>query len=269
MWPVGIYLTIGLLIHLAEKRWPLRSYETSANWAVDAFAILFGSAATVVVRNVFSHTLERLPHAPGFAWISATSEFVANDIPWPVAFVVSIVALDFLLYFSHRLLHTRYLWHTHAAHHSSQHLYWFSGLRTSPIHVASQLFCGVLLGLLLPVNGGMTGSVAGLIVYACIQHFNHANLNWRFGRLEWLFVVSRYHHVHHGADPKLNNSNFGFLLTIWDRMFGTYTNPDHVPKNFPLGLNYDVSWPRLFIGLPPRAIDRSAASAVEERHSAG
>jgi fatty acid hydroxylase family protein len=106
--------------------------------------------------------------------------------------------------------------------------------------------------MIWPVNGGTADLLAGAVLYTSIQHFNHANIRWRLGPLEWLFVVPRYHFVHHGADPKLNNSNFGFLLTIWDRMLGTYTNPDDVGEGFPLGLNYEVGMARLFIGLPPK-----------------
>jgi hypothetical protein len=88
-------------------------------------------------------------------------------------------------------------------------------------------------------------------VIACIRHFNHANLSWRLGFLGSLFVTPRYHFVHHGAAARLNGSNFGFLLTIWDRMFGTYVSPAGLPNDFPLGLNYRVGAARMWIGLPP------------------
>jgi sterol desaturase/sphingolipid hydroxylase (fatty acid hydroxylase superfamily) len=199
-----------------------------------------------------SRSIDRLPAVPGFSWLADVSRFVSSHVPWPVAFLVSVVVLDFLLYVGHRLLHTSVLWHTHAAHHSVERLYWLGGNRSSPFHTAFQLTWGALLGLVWPMDGGgVTRFVAGTILYTCIQHFNHANLRWRLGPLEWLFVVPRYHFVHHGADPKLNNSNFGFLFTVWDRMFGTYTNPDTVPKDFPLGLEYEVGFARLFLGLAP------------------
>jgi sterol desaturase/sphingolipid hydroxylase (fatty acid hydroxylase superfamily) len=257
---LSVFLVIGLLAHLAEKQWPLRTYSTPKSWAVNAFGLIFGAAISFAFRKVFPHTFGHLPNIHGFEWIAASSEFVATTIPWPIAFVVSAVVLDFLLYLNHRLMHTQLFWHTHAAHHSVEHLHWFAGLRGSPVHVVAAALCGALLGMALPVNGGAAGLLATVVLYTCIQHFNHANINWRLGPLEWLFVVPRYHFVHHGADPKLNNSNFGFLLTIWDRMFGTYTNPDHVEENFPLGLNYEVGLVRLFIGLPPEKATRSIGS---------
>lgn len=249
---LGLFFGLGALAHVAERRWPLRTYDQPKAVAVDTVGFVVSAVATAAFRKWVAPLIGNLPALTGFGWTASAAQFVDATVPWPVAFVVSVVVLDFLLYVGHRLLHTGWLWHTHAVHHSVEHLYWFGDNRSSPFHVMLQLCWGVLLGLVWPVHGGMSAFVATLIVYTCIQHFNHANLRWRLGPLEWLFVVPRYHFVHHGADPRLNNSNYGFLLTIWDRMFGTYTNPDDVPEPFPLGLNYRADMGRLFAGLPPK-----------------
>jgi sterol desaturase/sphingolipid hydroxylase (fatty acid hydroxylase superfamily) len=249
--PLLIFVVLGLLTHAAEKRWPLRTYTEPKPWALDAFAVAFSFAAAAAIQAVFEHTVYRLPTVRGFGWLAASSNFVRAHVPWPIVLAVSVIVLDFLFYIGHRMLHSKALWHTHALHHSVEQLYWFSGNRVSPVHLGLQHLWPVLLGLLWPVSGGMPALVTTSLWYACVQHFNHANLRWRLGPLEWLLVVPRYHFVHHGADRRLNDSNFGSLLTIWDRAFGTYTNPDHVPANFVLGLNYECPPMRLFIGLPP------------------
>ncbi|MBC7842204.1 MAG: sterol desaturase family protein [Gemmatimonadaceae bacterium] len=256
-----VFFGLGFLAHLAEVRWPLRSYDTPKSWMIDTLGFGVATAATIASRIAFPHIFDRLPTLPGLHWMTTASHFVSAEIPWPVAFVVSVILLDFLLYVGHRLLHTSALWHTHAAHHSVEHMYWFAGSRASPVHIMVQLAMGTLLGLVWPVAGGMHAIVASTIFYAVIQHFNHANIRWRLGTLEWLFVMPRYHFVHHGAARRLNDSNFGFVLTIWDRMFGTYTDPDDVPENFPLGLEYDVGLGRMFIGVAPRAPLPDAVSA--------
>jgi sterol desaturase/sphingolipid hydroxylase (fatty acid hydroxylase superfamily) len=258
------FFGIGILVHLAEKRWPLRQYQMPKSWGVDALGFSIATAVTYVFRVAEPRLFGRIPIVPGFEWVSREADFVSATVPWPIAFLVSVVVLDFLLYLGHRLLHTKYLWHTHAAHHSVQHLYWFGGTRASPFHVAEQLMWGALLGLVWPVNGRLSGFVATAIVYTCIQHFNHANLRMRLGPLEWLFVVPRYHFVHHGAARALNNSNFGFLLTIWDRLLGTYRNSDDVGQHFPLGLNYQIGLVRLFLGLPPHPRSHSAQDSSIE-----
>ena len=60
------------------------------------------------------------------------------------------------------------------------------------------------------------------------------------------------HFVHHGRDEKLNGTNFGLVFSFWDRLFGTYADPDELPDDFPIGLNYEISLPRLILGLPPK-----------------
>lgn len=249
---LSLFFGVGLLAHLAERRWPLRAYEKPKAWVIDSLGYVVSLATTAAFYRWLSPWIHSLPGVPGFGWMASVGRFVRTTIPWPLVFVGSVVALDFLLYVGHRMLHSQLLWHTHALHHSVDHLYWFGGNRSTPFHVALQLCWGVLLGLVWPIQGGTTAFVAGAVVYICIQHFNHANIRWRLGPLEWLFVVPRYHYVHHGADRRLNDSNFGFLLTVWDRMFGTYTNPDHVQQDFRLGLNYEVGMGRLFVGLPPK-----------------
>ena len=249
--PLAIFLGLGFLTHLAEVRWPLRRYSKPKALRLDLIGYAVTVSARIAIEKFQVPAIERLPSLRGFAWMTEISRIVEWRVSWPIALVVSVVVLDFLLYWGHRLLHTAMLWHTHAAHHSVEHLYWFGGNRASPVHVASLAACGTLLGLVWPVHGGHPGLVIELVIYACIQHFNHANLSWRLGFLGSLFVTPRYHFVHHGAEARLNGSNFGFLLTIWDRMFGTYVSPAGLPNDFPLGLNYRVGAARMWIGLPP------------------
>ena len=248
---VGLFIGLGLLTQVGEAWWPLRRYETSRAWRLDLLAF----TVVILTRVVMSHTqvpaIARLPSVPGFGWMPAVARLVEQRVPWVLALLVSLVVVDGLLYAGHRLLHSAWLWHTHAAHHSVEHLYWFGGNRASPFHVASLAAWGGLVALVWPNNGGSWGLAIEAVVYMCIQHFNHANIRWGLGPLGWLLVTPRYHFVHHGADPRLNGCNFGFLLTIWDRMFGTYADPARVPADFPLGLNYRVGVARMLIGLPP------------------
>lgn len=249
--PLGIFLGLGFLTQICEVFWPLRRYSKPKALRLDLVGFAVTILARITIEKFQVPAIERLPRLPAFAWMTEVSRIVEWRVRWPIALLVSVVVLDFLLYIGHRLLHTSLLWHTHAAHHSVEHLYWFAGNRASPFHVAALAAWGTLLGLVWPVNGGSPGLIMMAVIYSCIQHFNHANLSWRLGFLGWLFVTPRYHFVHHGAETRLNGSNFGFLLTIWDRMFGTYTSPAAVPNDFPLGLTYRVGAARMWIGLPP------------------
>ena len=250
---LGVFLALGGLTQIAETYWPLREYVKPKAWRLD----LLGLAVTLLTRIVMSRTQEpaiaQLPDLPGLSWMSVVASAVSRKVPWPIVLLVSLVVLDGLLYLGHRLLHTSWFWHTHAAHHSVEHLYWLGGNRASPFHVASLGAWGMLLGLVWPINGGSPVVVLEAVIYMCIQHFNHANISWRLGPVGWLLVTPRYHFVHHAVDHRHEHGNFGFLLTIWDRMFGTYVDPDRMPRDFPLGLDYKVSTGRMLLGLPPGA----------------
>lgn len=252
--PLGIFMGLGAIVHLCERLWPLRAYEKPKALRLDLIAFAVVMLARIVIERTEEPAIAALPSLPALQWLAVPAAAATSHLSWPVMLAIYVVISDFLLYVGHRLLHTSTLWHTHAAHHSVEHMYWFAGLRASPVHVALLAMWGLLLALVLPIRvGGMRELVTEVVIYASIQHFNHANIRWRLGPLGWLFVTPRYHFVHHGAARRLNNSNFGFLLTIWDRMFGTYTDPDDAPENFRLGLNYRVGTARMLVGLPPQA----------------
>jgi sterol desaturase/sphingolipid hydroxylase (fatty acid hydroxylase superfamily) len=81
------------------------------------------------------------------------------------------------------------------------------------------------------------------------NNWMHMNVTWNSSWLEWIFVTPRYHHIHHSKDPAHQGANLGALFTIWDRLFGTYYNPDDAANELSFGLSEKVSPSRLVIGL--------------------
>lgn len=92
-----------------------------------------------------------------------------------------------------------------------------------------QVFIGYYLLELAPLEAGIAFS-AGVVVNIWI----HANIWVDLGPLEWIFITPNYHRIHHGAKD-FSSKNLGFILTIWDRIFGTYVDPKLVGKDFALG----------------------------------
>lgn len=171
---------------------------------------------------------------------------------WPgaVRIALAIVVVDFIIYWIHRAQH-RFdtLWRTHAWHHSIEQLYWFSGFRTSFLH--SFLYAipatsiSTLVFNLSPLEAGIGYSI-GLL----IQFWEHTNVRVNVGPLRWIIITPDYHRVHHST--RHNRSNYGTAFSVWDRMFGTYTDPAKVPPNEPLGLGEPVEErqiPRMLIGV--------------------
>jgi sterol desaturase/sphingolipid hydroxylase (fatty acid hydroxylase superfamily) len=171
---------------------------------------------------------------------------------WPgaVRIALAIVVVDFIIYWIHRAQH-RFdaLWRTHAWHHSIEQLYWFSGFRTSFLHSFLYAIPATSVSTLV-FNLGPLEAGIGYSIGLLIQFWEHTNIRVNVGPLRWIIITPDYHRVHHST--RHNRSNYGTAFSVWDRMFGTYTDPAKVPPNEPLGLGEPVEErkiPRMLIGV--------------------
>lgn len=152
--------------------------------------------------------------------------FTLYKLPFWLDLLLTIVTFDFLIYWQHRFFHMfTPLWNIHKVHHSDHEMDLTTGLRFHPIEIALSAFYKVaFIYLLAP-------SVESYILYEIMLNsmamFNHANLkiNDKLDKLLRLFIVTpSMHYPHHDKSSELMNLNFGNTLSIWDRMFNTYTN---------------------------------------------
>lgn len=146
------------------------------------------------------------------------------DVPfWPAA-VLSVVALDLIIYLQHVVFHrVPWLWRVHRMHHADTEIDVTTGLRFHPIEILLSL--GIKVVAVLALGAPAAGVVIFEMLLNATSMFNHSNvaLPARFDRLaRWLIVTPQMHEVHHSAERAETDSNFGFNLTWWDRLFGTY-----------------------------------------------
>ncbi|MFA5957344.1 sterol desaturase family protein [Hyphomicrobium sp.] len=142
---------------------------------------------------------------------------------WPmwsqvlIAFVVADFAFMFMHYLSHRLAP---LWRLHAVHHGVGRLYGYNGVIRHPLHQALDMIVGnmplVIIGMPVPV-----AVVLGFVISVTLI-VQHSNVDARLGPLQKHLAIGRLHHLHHVNWGTEGDCNFGLLLTVWDRMFGTY-----------------------------------------------
>jgi len=143
----------------------------------------------------------------------------------PVHSAWSWVALfllqDFCYYWMHRADHrVRWLWATHSAHHSSTALNLSAAFRlgwTARLSVAPVFFAPLVLIGFSPVIVG--AALAANLLY---QFWLHAAWLPRLGVLEWVLNTPAHHRVHHAANPEYIDRNFGGVLIVFDRWFGTF-----------------------------------------------
>lgn len=147
------------------------------------------------------------------------------ELPLVISVLLAIAALDLAIWFQHLISHKVPLfWRFHRVHHADRDLDASSALRFHPIEIAaSSLYKLILVFLLGP-------SVIAVILFEVVLNasamFNHANLalpRWLDGILRTVLVTPDMHRVHHSVHRHEHDTNFGFCLSLWDRIFGTYT----------------------------------------------
>lgn len=139
--------------------------------------------------------------------------------------VAGVVLLDGIIYIQHRVFHAvPVLWRLHRVHHADTDFDVTTGIRFHPIEIA------ISQGLKLAAIAALGVPPLGVLVFEIVLNgmalFNHANLGLppaldRVVRMA--LVTPDMHRVHHSSDPRETHQNFGFNLSIWDRVFRTYT----------------------------------------------
>ena len=197
-------------------------------------------------RNACPHQGRRLDYVPGrFLLVD-----LAGWIPAPAKVLLFIMSIDCVEYWMHRLGHANKLyWKFHCIHHTPEQLTPLSKFR---VHWVDMTVFGTVKALPLMILGHVDAMWMPYLPLMLLQVFSHFDIDFHYGPVLGRFLVSpRYHRVHHSAN-ELSRTNFGGTFSIWDRAFGTYTDPRTVPADMPLGLGEHVprrKIPRMLLGV--------------------
>ena len=142
----------------------------------------------------------------------------------PITWVVAMLGVDFCFYWYHRFCHrVNWAWATHAVHHHSEDYNLAVALRQPFLaKYFSWMFYIPILFLGVPPIVIM-GSLAFNLLY---QFWIHTQLIGKMGTFEFLFNTPSHHRVHHGTNPQYIDKNYGGVLIVWDRLFGTFAQED-------------------------------------------
>ena len=176
---------------------------------------------TVVVRLVFPAA------AVGTALLAEARSwglFQSLEAPTWLMIAMSVILLDLAIYLQHVLFHAvPVLWRLHRMHHADLEFDVTTGLRFHPIEIL--LSMGIKLGVVTALGTPAVAVLVFEVLLNATAMFNHGNVRLpaRIDRaLRWIVVTPEMHRVHHSIVPRETNSNFGFNLPWWDRLFGTY-----------------------------------------------
>jgi len=151
---------------------------------------------------------------------------VLNIFPLPHAWavVVSVLTLDAAIYLQHLMFHAVPLfWRLHRVHHADVDFDVTTGARFHPIEIVLSML--IKFAVILVLGPPAVAVLIFEVLLNATSMFNHGNVRLpvRIDRvLRWLVVTPDMHRVHHSIDPRETNSNFGFNVPWWDRLFGTY-----------------------------------------------
>lgn len=207
---------LGLLL---AQHWLPRRGEPAIRWRRLRNVSLTLIAAAVI------HLVLPLT-AVGFAAVAGDMQFgLFNAIDWPplTEFAIGIVLLDFAIYWQHRWMHrVPWLWRLHRVHHSDLQFEVTLGLRFHPLEIILSLFYKCLVIALL--GAAPLTVLAYEVLLAVFSLFSHADVSLPCGldrQLRRLIITPDWHRVHHSVHRTETDSNYGNLLSLWDRLFAS------------------------------------------------
>ena len=134
------------------------------------------------------------------------------------------ISVDFFFYFYHMTMHkVRWFWSIHVTHHSSQRMNFSTALRQN--FLLDLNFGWVLWWIPLAIIGfDKNWVMIAIELSLAYQFFIHTEVIKRLGFVELIFNTPSHHRVHHGCKQEQTDTNFGGVLIIWDRLFGTFVD---------------------------------------------
>ena len=188
-------------------RWPANLGIVALNTALLMLAPV--SAVGAALFSVFNHF-------GLFLWL---------QLPlWP-AIILSLLLLDLTIYWQHRLFHAiPQAWPIHRMHHTDTEFDVTTGLRFHPIEIVISIAIKAAVIILLGVP--LLAAIAFEVILNATAMFNHGNIKLPAAMdkvLRWFIVTPDMHRVHHSVDAREYNTNYGFNLSLWDRLFSSYT----------------------------------------------
>ncbi|MDB5203235.1 MAG: sterol desaturase [Ferruginibacter sp.] len=145
----------------------------------------------------------------------------------PFSWVLLFLATDLVWYWYHRLAHeVNIFWAAHIVHHQSEDFNYTTSARITVFQAAIRcLFWGVLpfIGFPAPMISVL------LLIHGLYPFFIHTQTIGKLGWLEYFLVTPSHHRVHHSSNPQYLDKNYGDVLIIWDKLFGTFTEENEQP----------------------------------------
>jgi sterol desaturase/sphingolipid hydroxylase (fatty acid hydroxylase superfamily) len=160
-------------------------------------------------------------------------------LPFWAEVLTAILILDFAIWFQHLVFHkVPVLWRFHRMHHADRDFDVTTALRFHPVEIAASML--IKIGVVYLIGAPAAAVILFEILLNGSAMFNHANMRLPLGldrALRMVLVTPDMHRVHHSVIRHEHDSNYGFALSVWDRLFRTYTaQPEGGHEGMTIGL---------------------------------
>jgi sterol desaturase/sphingolipid hydroxylase (fatty acid hydroxylase superfamily) len=244
---------VGVLALMGFWEWiaPRRPYGTpkKGRWFANLGVVIIDSLALRLILPVTAVYIASLNESRSGGFM------IQSGLPHWLVILIGVILLDFIIYLQHAMFHAfPVFWRLHMMHHSDLDFDTTTGVRFHPLEVL--LSMGIKIGAVFVLEIGPLAVILFEILLNATSLFNHGNvrLPQAIDRVLRLFLVTpEMHRVHHSVIIRETNSNFGFNLPWWDRLFGTYrSGPAAGHEGMTIGLSHfrdpgELTLPRLLI----------------------
>ncbi|MFA5940938.1 MAG: sterol desaturase family protein [Sinimarinibacterium sp.] len=212
----GIFAAMALWELVAPRR--PQAVPRRRRWPANIGIVVLGTLLVRVVFPVAAVGVAQIAEARGWGLLQNLAL-----PPW-LAVMLAVLALDLAIYLQHVLFHAVPLfWRLHRMHHADLEFDVTTGARFHPIEIL--LSMAIKFGVVAALGAPAVAVLVFEVILNATSMFNHGNVRLPLAAdrmLRWLVVTPDMHRVHHSVLPQETNSNFGFNLPWWDRLFGTY-----------------------------------------------
>lgn len=224
----GIFLVMAALEHAIPKR--VLTAPKGRRWLTNLSIVGIDSLLVRAMANlplVLGTAATPIAAVAAALWAEGTGWGLLNVVGLPgwLEIVIALLVLDYAIWLQHLVSHkVPLLWRLHQVHHADRDIDVTTAIRFHPVEIALSMLYKIVWVLLLG-PAAIAVVLFEVILNGCAL-FNHANIDlppWLDRVLRLVVVTPDMHRVHHSIERHEHNSNYGFNLSIWDRLFATYT----------------------------------------------
>ncbi|HEV7255321.1 MAG TPA: sterol desaturase family protein [Mesorhizobium sp.] len=222
---LGAFLLIFVLVALAEWRFPKRDRTRTRKerWRINLGILALDVIAQRLTVGAAAFAAAVLAQGRGWG--------LFNLLDWPfwLEALLAFLALDLAIYLQHVASHAwAPFWRLHQVHHADLDVDLTTGIRFHPVEIVASALWKALVVLLLGADPWTVILFEAVLNASAVYTHGNISLPERADRaLRLLFCTPDMHRVHHSVIPRETHSNFGFFLSVWDRLFRTMR---HVPE---------------------------------------